>query len=659
MAQEIGYSRQVAPQVAAPMPLTTPNSFGAQIGQQVAEIGQQLHQEALQNYSIDRQHTADEEWAGFQHGFALARENITTIGRTMAEHPGPGLADAMSKNWEAQRSALLDKITDPRVQQRATAEFDNYGVRVHAQAAQAEEVARVAGVMHDWSSYEQVATNRARRLTDVSDYLDEQQIGDKALAGLNMPDQQRAAAQSHFHQSLAVSFLQGMNDRDPQLAKAMLTSKKGIFDDVLQPQQVQVLLNEADVNIRRNQVQADQSQKQAIAAAKEQVKLTIAQQGNGKTFSTADWIHTLDLAKQTGDPLLLERATQAAYDSRFVQIYRGDHPATPNQLQARMSELAAMPKRTDEQDREYKWLQDNYSGISAAFDRDPAGFLIRSGGAPQLDWNDPASLQQRVQWARSETEATGRYVPPISEADAAPLRDAYDQGDIREVYAALDKFHDPMARVEAARVVAPSDSFFQRMVVMPAPQRATIERGREALKANSQLLTPIDKNVKTNLQTYEGQLRAALTNMNPVDAAAFVQASKYLLAGLLTTTNTSIEDVNAATLKTVFSAPLGMTEKVLPDGTREQLGGIGMWTGQHPFVVPEGMSRQQWMTAMQADLQAKQAKGEGPVNPDGSPANLNKVYPVWLGGHSYRWETAAGQSVYTRSGKVFVSQVAP
>ena len=76
-------------------------------------------------------------------------------------------------------------------------------------------------------------------------------------------------------------------------------------------------------------------------------------------------------------------------------------------------------------------------------------------------------------------------------------------------------------------------------------------------------------------------------------------------------------------------------------------------------MVPDGFTQDGFAMAAWRDKGAKAAAGMGPVNPDGTPFNLNNAYPVYIGGASYRWETKAGTIVKRKDGAPFITVVAP
>ena len=94
MPAEQGYDRQLAPRAPVAQPLATPDQFGAGLGNALADVGGALHQAELRAYRLDREQTADQEAADFDHRFALVRQNAGDLSRTARSGAPPGAAGA-------------------------------------------------------------------------------------------------------------------------------------------------------------------------------------------------------------------------------------------------------------------------------------------------------------------------------------------------------------------------------------------------------------------------------------------------------------------------------------------------------------------------------------------------------------------------------------
>jgi hypothetical protein len=64
-----------------------------------------------------------------------------------------------------------------------------------------------------------------------------------------------------------------------------------------------------------------------------------------------------------------------------------------------------------------------------------------------------------------------------------------------------------------------------------------------------------------------------------------------------------------------------------------QIGGIGHWTDDRVFVLPDSMSELDFVNTITRDQTFKTQAGAGPT------MNLRNAFPVWIGGSQYRWET--------------------
>ncbi|RIV87505.1 hypothetical protein [Aurantiacibacter zhengii] len=655
MAEETGYGRQVAPQPAEPMPLSSPASFGSQLGAQIADIGAQIHSRDIAAYRRERQRSADEEWSGFQRGFAEARVTIGETARERRQTAGAGHAEALGEDWAKLGETLLGSLTDEGVKRRAQDSLANYSASLLEREGQFEELRRVENALLDVADYEQLASNRVRRLDDHDAYLEELEIGTEFLRTTIEDETQYRQALKGLDRTLAVSFLRGRIDEDPQLARAMIA--EGLFDQALEPEDITVLLNSSDVGIRALEVAARREAAEQRAAIVENARTQIARQQGGNPLADEEWQLVEAEVAQSGDTSLLEDVRQARADAGFVRIYQGPEPMPPSVLERRIGELSGMANRSEAQNRELQWLRRNIDGVRGDFDRDPAGFLIQSGGAPEIDWENPDSLSARAVWAQRQSAANGRHVPPISDIEAAPLRDLYEKRQLEDVLGVLDGFADPFARIDAAQVVAPDDAFLHRMAVMRPQYRARMLRGRTALQENPRLLKPENElgEASEAMALWEARLRQALVEIDQADTEAVVDAMRYHIAGSVVTSGYAVDEQAAGVFAIGANAALGYQRR---NGVPH--GGLGLWPGDKPYILPDGMTRTDFARAVGTDFARQQRAGTAPVNPDGSAlavGDLNRAYPVWLGGNFYRWETSRGNSLRNAEGGLYISEI--
>lgn len=637
MPEEIGYSRQVGPRAAAPMPLSSPEDFGAGIGRAIGALGQQAHRASIENYQLERRATANEEWARFQHGFALHRENMDGIAREARKDGSTGHAMRMGEAWQAGRAALLDSITEDEVRQRAAATFEESGLRFRTTEAEFEEVQRIDRTLTDWTEASNVSRNRIRRLENPKDFPAELQLGREAIAGLGLPAEQERKALAEWDEGAHVSFFQGVIDRDPRLALAMLDSE---LADTIDPNKLEILRNAAGVEIRRAEAAAEHQANLELAALKREIGVAkeLASQG----IDVADQLPALiTRAAALGETKLALDLEGIAADSGFAKIYQD---APPVQRERRMAALEAIEKRSPNEDRELKWLKDNQAGLDQRFNRDPAGFFARNGGAaapPALDLADPGSVSARAEWARNQSEATGRPVPPLTANEASSLKANWDTGkraDQLQVMDALAQF--PADQAAAAARLVDSDPRLAVMVTLPRQYRHLALDGRDVLKANRALLKPATADDEAAFEDQINRFDQALRAIAPAERQAVLAISGRIAAGLL---DQNGGEINGRLHWQALNMALGATGGM---GTDKQRGGIARW-GEGWFLLPDGMRAPEFTAAVRAAAQGRIK----PVNPDGSPATLSRAQPVAIGRGLYEFRAPSGDPLFGSDGK--------
>lgn len=631
-------------------------SFGAQLAGQVSEAVGMLHSERLEDYQIERRRDASEQWSGFQRGFIAAREEMATISREARKTADAGHTDDMAKRWDQLRDPLLSGITDEDVRMRAEQAFDEYGGRMRMQEADFEEVRRIENVLGDWAETETIAANRMRRMESHEDYLAELTIGDDALRAMDLPEPQLAAALRNWHQVASIAFIRGVIDRDPQLAKAMLSDGAGLFDDVLEPNQLEVLLNGTETEIRALEVQARAEQAQQREDVRERARAAISRSKNAGLVDDEEFAGLIVEAQGIGDLSLVEDLTAQLADNVFARQY---DRAPPLLLEQDINRLQGIEKRTEEQERQLRWLQGNIGSRQAQFDRDPAGFLVAAGGAPAFDPEDPQSFADRATWAAAASAAMGRYVPPLTEAEAEPFRDLLRRDGQMQVLQALDNFEDPLSRVDAAQAIAPQNSLLHRLAVMNPGVRANALVGAEALTENPQLLKPEFDSSKgaEHMASWQLQLAQSLRAISPEDSAAVWESSRLIMASSMSSQpGGTVDNLPESFFNTAVQLALGATPYRDSEGRRRYRGGLAKWNGT-PFIVNGQMTVPEWSRAARADHHRQEVAGTGPVNPDGTPIALDELRPLWLGGNFYAWEDAAGRRARDRNGQPFVTAI--
>ncbi len=189
-------------------------------------------------------------------------------------------------------------------------------------------------------------------------------------------------------------------------------------------------------------------------------------------------------------------------------------------------------------------------------------------------------------------------------------------------------------------MVDPSDDTLAVVVTLPDLYRNQARRGREALKADRKLLSdPMREDIELNeaVTSYSRQFDRALQAVPPDQRKAIHDTARQLAAGMV--------DKHGGTL-TAELWRLSLNQAMGARGTGvNQRGGFGLWQGSW-FLLPDGVTAREFGVAMRA----KVAQG-GPVNPDGSPANIGRAVPVAVGGGLYEFRTGGGRVLRDKAGQ--------
>lgn len=649
MPVERGYERQVRPSAATPRALVSPEAMGAGIGAAVARLGEGVHRDRVRAYEIERQRTRDQEAIDAQKRLAAIRDNMDGVSRELRDNAAPGgagHAQAVHDAYEAHRETLLDGITEESVRARAEAQFDDFGGRLRANEAQWEDGKRIAKTVGDAQDSSAIGGNRARRLHDPGAYADELKFGYESIDQLQGIDADtKEKLKRHHGEVVTVGYVNGLNDTNPMLAREMLD--KGLFDGILTPQQIDGLRSGAEVEVRRVEAAAEHEQAMAAAALRE--KIATLKEADSQGIDVSEQLpEAIKAATAAGDTSTALQLEGIAVNQKYAKIYKGQ---TPVQRETRLTELGRVRNPNADQQREIKWLEDHRGALDERFNADPAGWAVTNapagGKPPPLDWGNPGSMRAREAWAARASQVYGRPVSPVTANEAAQMAaNLQEPGGEKAALEALDQFDDPFARAAAARQIAPNDRAFQHMAQLQPQVRATVRAGQQKLAADKAFLTPSDDRKKEVLAKLDHSLDVALREMQPEDVETARSLARQYLAGVLAKQGLSGDAITADNYTTALMVGLGGEVR---NGRRT--GGLGTW-GEKPFVVPDGMTAQDFGKAVVKAVGAERANP--PVNPDGSAFDLRKAYPVFLGGGRYRWETSRRTPVLAKDGTPYV-----
>ena len=644
MPVERGYESQVMPKAGAPMPSTSPDVFGANIGQAMAGAGETLHRAQLQSYQMERRRTADQEAADFQHRFAQLRDEMDQESRTAradAQPGGAGHGQTMRAAIEARRETLFEGITEDSVRQQAEASFGDYAGRFTKGEDDFEEGLRVGKLVTDIGQVTQIGANRARRSHTQEAYGEELRLGFEAIDALQgVPADVRDRLKREHEQAVTVAFVSGLNDSNPVVAKTLIDA--GAFDARLDPDQLIQLRNGSEVEIRRAEAQQEQAQAHARAQVMDNIQTIRTLAGQGVDV-TDQMPAAIAAAQAMGDNSLVAELQGIQRDTVFARVYTG---VTPMQRERRMAALGSKAQRSADEDRELNWLRTHSNSLDSQFNTDPVGFAAaNSTGAnapPPINWSDPASIAARRQWVRSASVSFGRTMPFLSDNEVAPMRAraAESPAGQMEVADALAMLGGRDA-INAARQVAPNDALLQRLVTVPADMRRMVRAGNDVRVANRMLVD--GQHGQMARRRFDAVVGRALSQFPDEQRAAIFEMSRSLYAAAMSRAGT--QDYSDAAFTSWVERALG--------------GRIGRW-GSRNVVLPQGMSQAQFENVL-----TRYRPGNGPTAPvlrNGQPMTgqqLRAYTPVLRPDGLYQFEAPDGSVVANRGRGIYTMDLTP
>jgi hypothetical protein len=681
MADEQGYASQVAPQAGPGPALAGADAFGAGGAAALEQEGASLHAIQLRSYQLDREQQAASQSADFHNRFAQARLNLDGVQNDLKNSAAPGGAghvQATGQVLDAQRQSLFSGITEQSVLQHAQEQWTNYSTDTLKSAQDWAEGQRVGKQFTDTKSAIDTASNRAASSSNPDTWSQEIAAAHGLVSSLAIPPDDRAKLARYADNTIAYNRADYLNRTDPATGKALIDA--GVYNQFIEPHQLEMLRRENDVGIARLQAKQNaalQTQQQSFIVSQQAVlrhgeeggSTPIDQLAQGETQARQLSVQAKAAGKPTGELDKLADDLHVAQVQQKVIAQTTGVPIAEVQQQAEAAQahvraaIAAGQPVSVEDGATAKALTTRAAQLTAQVQSDPMALAADHGLAlAPVDPANPASYRAREQQQAVQQRTLGLSYgfSPLTKDEAAPLAKAVAEGDKgrQQVLGYLDGF-SPMARMEAARQIAPGDAAFQAEAQVVPAVRASVQAGREATKANAgfwpsaHAKDPDEAKAGQTLQGMDAQTDFAMRAMNPADIAGVKQTSKDWLAGLYSGQGRADghgltpHDYNVARAVGLG----GHTEN------GKIMGGVATWGPQaKAFVVPETMSAGDFAHAALAARIADDRAGHGPVNRDGSSFNLNNATPTYIGGNSYRWETSGGV-VKARGGSPYITKL--
>lgn len=650
MVEEVGYTQRVRVQATQALPGVSADSFGAGVGQAVAQAGAVVQQEQLENARLDRELRDNAEWSAYLVEDAKRRDALSTAAREGRLSDAPGHAARIGAEVDKASEDLIGGLTSERLKQQARARIADWGGTLRTREADYEFVRGQEIAVERFQEQRDIVEGMVRRADDPKVYAHELRFQMDAIAQLNTSDEVKQKLLDETEQRFAVSFLRGMTDRDPQGALALIDS--GAFDGVITGDQVEVLRNGAGVEIRRAEAAREREVSDAKAQLREQLQVFETAERAGLTTEPEQFDAAIAQAQAIGDDSLAAELTIKKANQAFIRVW-GPENATALQREQRIAVLAKKTKRVPEEDLELAFLRDKSPGWASQEASDPVGQAAVRGGKyapPVVDFGDPKSVAARGQWAAARS-AEGRRVPAFTATEARELGKLYDSGrqgeeQVLGVLAALP----PAQAMESAKQIDPSDRTLPIIATLSPFVRSQARRGREALKAKRTLLSDMmrdDLELSDAVDAENARFTDAMRMVPPDQRAAVFETAKQIAAGQIDKTGLPLTP--ALWTESLKFALGGRVVK------GEWVGGYAMW-GDKAFLLPQNGTRAGFQGAVLREVQETK---DPPVNPDGSTANLFRLTPVAVAPDTYEFRNSAGTAVLRKSGKVYRVVVRP
>ena len=436
----------------------------------------------------------------------------------------------------------------------------------------------------------------------------------------------KAEAVSRVRSGIATQLVYSGND-GPTVGKAYVER----YGDQLDPKSrlqvedhIRVRQSSIDAESRRVEAQAQGAIHQAQAENKQNAELGLFQIENGGPTDDKTVAGVMAAARDSGDPLLVERAGKAITISNTKHIYNN---ATPAQLQDEVNDLSARVangKGTTTDAAKLDTLKSMYEQSQTALRTDALSWGASHLGVQvqPLNWNDQGSISGRLQTANVIAARTGTPPMFLTSSEAAQLAPTWANGTAEQKVGLIQQ----LARMGgagtlAARQVATEPLLAHLVGLAGLPDAGVAAAivhstmaGPDVIKAHPQLG---DGPAKQGMdQEYQARVGGALRLMPEADAGTRATAANYF-AAKMSSQGVFTYGAGAAGFPNAINTALGGYND---HGVMR--GGLGTHAGA-TTVLPVGTS--------QAEFDAKIARArDTTLQPAGNGV------PVWANGNALK-----------------------
>ena len=492
---------------------------------------------------------------------------------------------------------------------------------------------------------------------------DETQLGDAlsealgAVAALDLPEAQNAAAVAEVRRSLTKGLVQGLNERDPERARALLEA--GTFDGDLAEGDKNTLVNDNQVELRRREVERRQRAAQAQAERRalqtelrQEVRGALGIMGEG--FNPGGQV-LADLERRA-ERLQDAQALAMLQDAKALNVFRTEaSQLTPPDLQGfvnreatRLAEKPAAkpsaPGVTAFELERLKLAEELLGTMNRELGKDPLSFASRvgvvrleplqlfdppaeDGGAPDF----PAARASIVKRISDALVVAGHYgVEPrfLTDEEAGQMASAFADNSVDGQMALLAAIsqgfgtHTPDVLAEF-RAEKPTIAHVGGLLTIngrPETARDALT-GIKALEAGNAVLPPATEIAEWGddvLGTAFGSVPA--TRSAVLDTAKAIYHTRAVRRG-----QAAPEDVDEALFKRALQEAAGAV--FTPRDV--QFGGIATWRGNEVVVPPE-IAADDFADVIRRledqDLELASDGGGAPRHEDGTPFTAEELH---------------------------------
>lgn len=608
LVEERGYQRQVGIRAAAPRPSVSEQSFGVGVGAEIQRAGEVIQQERLETHRLERDLRENDELVRFNLDFAGLRQEMAELAREARNSDDPGHAERIREQWQSRREFALEGIESKAVRDRAQVALGEWEAQFLTREADWEFVRQQELTVDRIDQGLRISEARVKQMEDLDAYKAETGLWLAAISQLNVSDEIKAKLTDDAHQRLTIGYVQGMIDRDPELARAMVD--KGAFAGVLDGRQSEALTNAADVEIRRIEAQREREAAEQRAALREQLQVFKEYEDQGLITDPKQFDDAIATAVAIGDTSLAAQLQGLQANTALVKIW-GPSNATAVQRSNRMAALNAKNKKTPDELRELKFLQDKSPRWDSQEYSDPTGQAASRGGGgapPPINYADGGTISARAKWAAA------RNMPVFTKSEINELRNVYASGPggEKQVLDVLDRL-GPDEAYAAAKQLDPGDPTLPVIATLPNLSRRMARAGAVKLKADPKFIKAIieeDVDLGDAVAVLDQQFDRALVAVRADQRAAIKQTAMQILAGYADKTGVGFDEDAYAY---VLHAAMGATGR-----GSERRGGFGAWNDKW-FVLPSGVTVGEFADMTRTLIQKIE---KPPVNANGKPANI-------------------------------------